>query len=47
MSGLILHILEHLCFDDLCAELLGDGLKFVFSPDIIFLWLAGLKVPTN
>ena len=34
-----MQISENLWFDNLCAEYLGDGLKFVFSPDIIL----GLK----
>ena len=27
---------ENLWFDDLCAEYIGAGFKFVFSPDVIF-----------
>ena len=33
--GLILLICENLRFDDLCAEWLGDRLKFVLGPNII------------
>ena len=32
---LVLWILENVRFDDLCAEQLGNRLKFVFNPDII------------
>ena len=35
VSGLILLCLENLQFDNLCADYIGDGLKFVFSPDVI------------
>ena len=34
-------------FSDFCAELVGDRLTFVFSPDEILLRLTGLKAPTN
>ena len=32
---LILWILRSVWFDDLCAQWLGDGSKFVFCPDVI------------
>ena len=32
--------------NDMCAELLRDGLKFVSSPDNNPWWLTGLKTPT-
>ena len=35
VSGLILWFLDNLCFDDLCAELIGDRLNIVFSHDVI------------
>ena len=34
-------------FRDIFAEWAGDGLNFVFSPDVTFLWLTGLKAPTS
>ena len=34
-------------YNSLKNEEPGDRLKFLFSPDIILLWLTGLKAPTD